>query len=168
MVSALPIIDHIELTFQNFLPVVVSPFHWFFLVLSVDNDLRRVFFRLKICADVSFLLYSYRYTLTLNVNLQSMSRVRLLGISGLPILRHFEWLYDMAARSSGWKAFTTRRVTGNPLGLNRSPNPTKTDEWIGLRPILEAGGNFFPLADGFRLREIAVRIRFLAPRCSWR
>ena len=72
----------------------------------------------------------------------------------------------MAARPSGWKAFTTRRATGTPLGLNRSPNPTKTDEWIGLRPILEAGGNFFPLADGFCLREMSARIRFLPLRCS--
>jgi hypothetical protein len=40
--------------------------------------------------------------------------------------------------------YTTRRATGTPLGLNRSPNPTKTDEWIGLGPILEVSGKFFP------------------------
>ena len=53
-------------------------------------------------------------------------------------------IYDMAARSSGWKAFTMRRATGNPLGLNRSPNPTKTDEWIGLGADSWGGREYFP------------------------
>ena len=50
------------------------------------------------------------------------------------------------------KAFTTRRATGTPLGLNRSPNSDETDEWIGLGPIPEVSREFVPL-DGCALSE---------------
>ena len=60
---------------------------------------------------IVFTIFKY-YTLTLNVNLQSMSRVRLLGISGLPFFRIL-WVWYMIW-PKGHQAAKPLRRAGQP------------------------------------------------------